>query len=171
MRVHTKNFSKASESVKGIPRGTVMLLILWINLETYHFPFGYLEVYSPISCSTFRNEYDELWNEVCDIVQETGIKTIPMEKKCKKSKMAVWGGLTNSCEKKRSNKLNVKAKHTCQATRDPGCLEEQIIPKQDGNSKALKPDAHSPSLSSVCFFSCSGHTELVYFQENLLSGD
>ena len=32
---------------------------------------------------------DELWNEVRDIVQETGIKTIPMEKKCKKSKMAV----------------------------------------------------------------------------------
>ena len=26
---------------------------------------------------------DELWNEVRDIVQETGIKTIPMEKKCK----------------------------------------------------------------------------------------
>ena len=30
---------------------------------------------------------DELWTEVCDIVQETGIKTIPMEKKCKK---ATW---------------------------------------------------------------------------------
>ena len=30
---------------------------------------------------------DELWNEVCDIVQETGIKTIPMEKKCKKAKL------------------------------------------------------------------------------------
>ena len=29
---------------------------------------------------------DELWNEVCDIVQETGIKTIPEEKKCKKAK-------------------------------------------------------------------------------------
>ena len=29
---------------------------------------------------------DELWNEVCDIVQETGIKTIPMEKKCRKAK-------------------------------------------------------------------------------------
>ena len=27
---------------------------------------------------------DELWTEVCDIAQETGIKTIPMEKKCKK---------------------------------------------------------------------------------------
>ena len=29
---------------------------------------------------------DELWNEVRDIVQETGIKTILMEKKCKKPK-------------------------------------------------------------------------------------
>ena len=29
---------------------------------------------------------DELWNEVHDIVQETGIKTIPVEKKCKKAK-------------------------------------------------------------------------------------
>ena len=29
---------------------------------------------------------DELWKEIHDIVQETGIKTIPMEKKCKKAK-------------------------------------------------------------------------------------
>ena len=29
---------------------------------------------------------DELWTEVHDIVQETGIKTIPMEKKCKNTK-------------------------------------------------------------------------------------
>ena len=29
---------------------------------------------------------DELWTEVHDIVQETGLKTIPMEKKCKKAK-------------------------------------------------------------------------------------
>ena len=29
---------------------------------------------------------DELWTEVCDIVQQTGIKTIPMEKKCQKAK-------------------------------------------------------------------------------------
>ena len=29
---------------------------------------------------------DELWMEVRDIVQETGIKTIPMEKKCRKAK-------------------------------------------------------------------------------------
>ena len=29
---------------------------------------------------------DEQWKEVCDIVQETGIKTIPKKKKCKKAK-------------------------------------------------------------------------------------
>ena len=29
---------------------------------------------------------DEQWTEVCDIVQETGIKTMPVEKKCKQAK-------------------------------------------------------------------------------------
>ena len=36
---------------------------------------------------------DELWNEVRDIVQETGIETIPMEKKCKKAKWLSGEGL------------------------------------------------------------------------------
>ena len=53
---------------------------------------------------------DELWTEVGDTVQETGIKTIPMEKKMQKSKMAVWGGLTNRCEKKRGEKPRGKGK-------------------------------------------------------------
>ena len=51
---------------------------------------------------------DELWTEVPDIVQETGIRSSPWEKKCKKGKMAFWGGLTNSCEKKRSEKQRRK---------------------------------------------------------------
>ena len=46
---------------------------------------------------------DELWTEVRDIVQETGIKTIPMGKKCKKAKW-LSGEALNSCEKKRSKK-------------------------------------------------------------------
>ena len=29
---------------------------------------------------------DELWMEACDTVQETGIKTIPKKKKCRKAK-------------------------------------------------------------------------------------
>ena len=32
------------------------------------------------------SEPEELWTEVCDIVQEIGIKTIPKKKKCKKAK-------------------------------------------------------------------------------------
>ena len=36
---------------------------------------------------------DELWMEVCDIVQETRIKTIPTEKKCKKAKWPSGEGL------------------------------------------------------------------------------
>ena len=37
--------------------------------------------------------------EVCDIAQETGIKPSPW-KEMQKSKMAVWGGLTHSCERR-----------------------------------------------------------------------
>ena len=53
---------------------------------------------------------DELWVEVSDIVQETGIKTIPMEKKCKKAKWLSGEDLQNSCEKKRSEKQRRKGK-------------------------------------------------------------
>ena len=62
---------------------------------------------------------DELWHEVRDIVQETGIKTIPMEKKMQKRKMDVSGGLTNSCEKKRSEKQRRKGKIEASECRVP----------------------------------------------------
>ena len=52
---------------------------------------------------------DELWTEVHDIVEETGIKTIPMEKKCKKAKWLSEEAL-HSCEKKRSEKQRRKGK-------------------------------------------------------------
>ena len=68
---------------------------------------------------------DELWMEVRDTVQETGIKTIPMEKKCKKSKMAIWGGLTNNCEKKRSEKQRRKGKIKASECRVPKNSKER----------------------------------------------
>ena len=43
---------------------------------------------------------DELWNEVRDIVEETGIKTIPMEKKCKKAKWLSGEGLQIAVERR-----------------------------------------------------------------------
>ena len=52
---------------------------------------------------------DELWMEVHDIVQETGIKTISMEKKCKKAKWLSAEAL-QIAEKKRSKKQRRKGK-------------------------------------------------------------
>ena len=46
-------------------------------------------------------EPEELWMEVRDIVQETGINH-PHGKEMQKGKTVIQGGLTNSCEKKRS---------------------------------------------------------------------
>ena len=53
-------------------------------------------------------EPDELWTEVHDIVQETGIKTITMEKKCKKVKWLSEEAL--QIAKKRSDKQRRKGK-------------------------------------------------------------
>ena len=52
---------------------------------------------------------DELWNEVHDIVQETGIKTIPMEKKCKKAKL-LSGEALQIAVKRREQKAKERRK-------------------------------------------------------------
>ena len=52
---------------------------------------------------------DELWTEVCDIVQETGIKTIPMEKKCKKARW-LSGEALQIAVKRREAKAKEKRK-------------------------------------------------------------
>ena len=46
---------------------------------------------------------NELWTEVHDIVQETGIKTIPMEKKCKKAKWLSGEALQIAVERRDTN--------------------------------------------------------------------
>ena len=53
---------------------------------------------------------DELWNEVCDIVQETGIKTIHKKKKCKKAKWLSEVGLQIAV-KRREAKNQQKRKY------------------------------------------------------------
>ena len=52
---------------------------------------------------------DELWTEVHDIVQETGIKTIPKQKKCRKAKL-LSGKALQITEKKISEKQRRKGK-------------------------------------------------------------
>ena len=51
---------------------------------------------------------EELCMEVCNIVQEMMIETIPKRKEMQKGKMVVWGGLTNRWEKKRSKRQRRK---------------------------------------------------------------
>ena len=53
---------------------------------------------------------DELWNEVCDIVQETGIKTITMEKKCKKAKWLSKEALQIAVKRREAKKERRKGK-------------------------------------------------------------
>ena len=53
---------------------------------------------------------DELWTKVCDIVQETGIKIIPMEKKCKKAKW-LSGEALQLAVKRREVKSRERERH------------------------------------------------------------
>ena len=62
---------------------------------------------------------EELWTEICNIVQETGIKTIPQKKKCKKAKWLLEEALQiavkrkdvkSKGEKERYTHLNVESK-------------------------------------------------------------
>ena len=50
---------------------------------------------------------DELWTEVCDIVQETGIKTIPMEMKCKKEKWLSVEALQIAVKRKEAKRKDI----------------------------------------------------------------
>ena len=54
---------------------------------------------------------DELWNEVHDIVQETGIKTIHMEKKCKKAKWLSGEALQIAVKRKEAKSKGEKERY------------------------------------------------------------
>ena len=64
---------------------------------------------------------EELWTEVCDIVQEAGIKTIPKKKKCKKAKWSFEEGLQIAEKRREAKGKGEKETHThlnakCQRT-------------------------------------------------------
>ena len=54
---------------------------------------------------------DGLWNEVHDIVQETGIKTIPMEKKCIKAKWLSEGALQIAVKRREAKSKGEKERY------------------------------------------------------------
>ena len=55
---------------------------------------------------------DELWNEICDIVQETGIKNIPMEKKCKRAKWLYGEALQIAVKRRKVKSKGEKKRYT-----------------------------------------------------------
>ena len=55
---------------------------------------------------------DELWNEVRYIVQETGIKTIPMERKCKKAKWLTGEALQIAVKRREAKSKGEKERYT-----------------------------------------------------------
>ena len=55
---------------------------------------------------------DELWKEVRDIVQETGIKTIPMEKECKEAKWLSEEALQIAVKRREAKSKGEKERYT-----------------------------------------------------------
>ena len=85
---------------------------------------------------------DELWMEVHDFIQETGIKTIPKKKKCKKAKLlseealqiAVKGREAKSKgEKERYTHLNVEFQRIARRDLKKAFLSDQFEEKEENN--------------------------------------
>ena len=88
---------------------------------------------------------DELWTEVCDIVQETGIKTIPKKKKCKKPKWLSEEALQiavkrrevkSKGEKERYSYLNTEFQRI--ARRDKKAFLSDQCKEMEGNNRMGK---------------------------------
>ena len=96
---------------------------------------------------------DELWNEVRDIVQRTGIKTIPMEKKCKKAKRLSGEALQiavkrieakSKGEKERYKHLNAEFQRI--AWRDKKAFFSDQCKETEGNNRMEKTRDHFKKL-------------------------
>ena len=72
---------------------------------------------------------DELWNEVSDILQDTGIKPIPMEKKCKKAKWLSEEALQIAVKRREAKSKGEKERYKHLNA------EFQRIARRDKNSK------------------------------------
>ena len=92
---------------------------------------------------------DELWTEVHDIVQETGIKTFPMEKKCKKAKWLSGESLQiavkrreakSKGEKERSKHLNAEFQRLARRDKKKAFLSDQCKEIEENNGMGKTRD-------------------------------
>ena len=81
-----------------------------------HFSSSYCSFSSPIfkvkGLDLIDRVPDELWMEVRDIVQETGIKTIPKKKKCKKAKWLSEEALQIAVKRREAKSKGEKERYT-----------------------------------------------------------
>ena len=90
--------------------------------DLYHIPYDYtVDVRNRFKgLDLIDRVSDELWMEVHDIVQETGIKTIPMEKKCKKAKWMSGEALQIAVKRREAKSKGEKEryKHLTQSSKE-----------------------------------------------------
>ena len=81
--------------------------------ELNHIPYGYtVEVRKRFKGLDLIDRVpDELWTEVRDTAQETGIKTIPMEKKCKRAKWLYEGALQIAMKRREAKSKGEKKRY------------------------------------------------------------
>ena len=96
---------------------------------------------------------DELWTEVHDIVQKAGIKTIPMEKKCKKAKWLSEEALQIAEKRKdtkgkgeKENYTHLNAEFQRLARRDKKALSEQCKGIEENNKMGKTRDFFKKKL-------------------------
>ena len=104
---------------------------------------------------------DEVWNEVPEIVQETGIKTIPMEKKCQKAKWLSGEALQiavkrrevkSQGEKERYEHRNAEFQRT--ARRDKVFLSDQCKEIEENNKMGRLEILHGEGNGNPLQYSC-----------------
>ena len=81
--------------------------------DLYQIPYNYtVEVRNRFKgLDLIERVPDELWNEVRDIVQDTGIKTIPMEKKCRKAKWLSGEALQRAVKRREAKSKGEKERY------------------------------------------------------------
>ena len=104
---------------------------------------------------------DELWMEVHDIVQKTGIKTIPMEKKCKKAKWLSGEALQIAMKRREAKSKGEKERYTHLnsefqriARRDKKAFLSDQYKEIEGNNRMERLEISSRKLEILRDISC-----------------
>ena len=103
------SFAVDTKEIVGMMETFCILMWLWVTA-----------IYIYQNWHNYTTWPDELWNEVRDIVQETGIKTMPMEKKCKKAKWLSGEALQIAVKRREAKSKGEKEryKHWMQSSKE-----------------------------------------------------